>query len=528
MFRLHRVLSILLLFLSFAVITPLQAQKKIFQMVTDEISSQVNPIFQDNALVGYLVFSQLEEAKADSFNYKLTILDENLNDIGVVNFTEEKLYLKGVVLEQDVLCISYLKTNIIHRQFKSKREFHNISSKAKSSLLVQFLNLNGKIVNTSDVPLEVKADKEPIFYYDFYIAKAKLKHDILLKNIPQTGFTLLYGDDSKNKLLFYNTSGVQTGQKTLSSDCLAFSLLTAKNEIFLLAKRTDKMNEGGYELLGFNGLDTTAYPVYKLKDKQGNSLKPFAFDHDPVSGKPFVAGQIIDPLKGNANWCGRDLRKGPYSGVFALDIEDLKNKKVTEKFSYWGDGSKDFINKRGYHSESRSYVRYKSAFRDFNGNTFYIGSGIRKRPKWGAIIPSVIFAPLIIVPAFVLPTAGTHQYKATDAIVLKQDAKNRLSFDNVIPANHTRLYNARAIYLGNYDKKNFYNIINFDAKSNFIVLDDVKDIIFYNVNKRKIVRTIPHKDGQLRTSIYPAKEGHVMITGYNKKEKYLSVSIEAL
>jgi hypothetical protein len=139
-----------------------------------------------------------------------------------------------------------------------------------------------------------------------------------------------------------------------------------------------------------------------------------------------------------------------------------------------------------------------------------------------------IVAPLILPPAFILAGGATYGFRATDAIMVKQDSKGQLTFDNAIPANHTRLYHKSAIYVGYYDKKRYYSIMNNDAKVNFVVIDDTKDILFYNVIKKQIVRTIPHKEGKLRTSIYPAKEGHVMITEYNKKENYLSVSIEAL
>src|SRR6476646_1788058 len=98
----------------------LVAQTKVFREVSEEISSQVSAITQDNALVGYLVFTELEKANADSFNYKLSILDENLYDIGSLNFRQEKLYLRAVSFEQDVLCIAYLKTNFLFKEFKNR------------------------------------------------------------------------------------------------------------------------------------------------------------------------------------------------------------------------------------------------------------------------------------------------------------------------------------------------------------------------------------------------------------------------
>src|SRR4051812_4087614 len=121
-----------------------QAQTKVFKEVGEDISSQVRVIRQDNALVGYLVFTQLEKASADSFNYKITIMDENLNDIGTVNFKEQKLYLENVSFEQDVLCLAYQKSNFIGYDFKNKKEYKAALPNAQTSVFVQFLSLDGK------------------------------------------------------------------------------------------------------------------------------------------------------------------------------------------------------------------------------------------------------------------------------------------------------------------------------------------------------------------------------------------------
>jgi hypothetical protein len=86
------------------------AQSKVFKEVGEDISTRVRSITQDNALVGYLAFTRLEKADADSFNYRLTIMDENRNDIGSVNFKERSLDLQAVSFEQDVLCLGYIES----------------------------------------------------------------------------------------------------------------------------------------------------------------------------------------------------------------------------------------------------------------------------------------------------------------------------------------------------------------------------------------------------------------------------------
>jgi hypothetical protein len=61
-----------------------------------------------------------------------------------------------------------------------------------------------------------------------------------------------------------------------------------------------------------------------------------------------------------------------------------------------------------------------------------------------------------------------------------------------------------------------------------MIIDDEANIYIYNVNGKKIMRTIPHKDGNVKINVYPAKEGHMMVSEYNRKEKYTRFSIEAL
>jgi hypothetical protein len=59
-------------------------------------------------------------------------------------------------------------------------------------------------------------------------------------------------------------------------------------------------------------------------------------------------------------------------------------------------------------------------------------------------------------------------------------------------------------------------------------VNEKKNSSIYNITSNKLVRTIPLKDQAVSRSIFPAKEGHVMIREYNSKEKYTRVSIEAL
>ena len=99
-------------------------------------------------------------------------------------------------------------------------------------------------------------------------------------------------------------------------------------------------------------------------------------------------------------------------------------------------------------------------------------------------------------------------------IFLKQNAKGGLSADHIADA-------------GNRIRDYFYHT-NPDTKTAYVVMQDLKNFYVYNINQKKIIRTIPRGQGASSTSILPAKEGHIMISEYNAIEKYTRVSIEAL
>src|ERR1700760_1285745 len=90
--------------------TAAHTQTKVFKEVGEDIATEIKAITQDNALVGYLAFTRLEKTTADSFNYRVTVMDENLNDIGTVNFRQRNLQLQSVSFEQDILCLGYIES----------------------------------------------------------------------------------------------------------------------------------------------------------------------------------------------------------------------------------------------------------------------------------------------------------------------------------------------------------------------------------------------------------------------------------
>src|SRR4030095_13515550 len=205
------------------------AQTKVFKEVSDEISSQMRIITQDNALVGYLTFTRLEKANADSFNYRITIMDENLNDLGTVNFREEGLTLQEISFEQDVLCIAYLKSSVIGKAY-NKKEYNTAKDNARNNVMLQFVGLDGKIIKTNTV----KANMEISSWYtgsSKMTASTSLKYPLQIKNIPNKGFACFYGDENNTCLSVYNSQGDQLWQKKVGENGQFFIMRTNVNDI---------------------------------------------------------------------------------------------------------------------------------------------------------------------------------------------------------------------------------------------------------------------------------------------------------
>ena len=505
-----------------------KAQTKVFKEVSDDISTETKAIVQDNSLVGYIVFTRLEKTSEDSFNYKITLMDENLNDIGTMNFREIGLDLGAVSFDQDILCLAYLKSTTHGKEFKNKREAKRTD--LKDYVLTQFLTLDGKILKSNEIAVDLNADlqlQSAEWGARKYQYSGDLKHRIQLTNISGKGFTCFYGDAKGCYLISYDFKGNQLWKKNID-DKQQFALLASKSDIYLLEKEKGKFIEGGGSLAGFNFDDGKPYPRIKLEDNEGRSLSLISFGNDPVTGNPYIIGNIINKQRGNKVLVVKDYTKGPYDGVYTMDINGHNKKDIKQTFVYWKDGSqKPTISTRGYLKDTKSFNLISDAFRDYNGNTYFVGSQLIKKTRIGAIVATVITLPTLVAPLLIL-SSGTVKCKFLDANIMKLSPKGALSYDNSIPCNNSKFLRGGTYIAGGFGLRNYYSLENPDSKNTYVIADDSKNIMIYNVNQKKVVRTIPHKAGNLRTAIAPAKDGHFMVIEYNKKERYTSLSIEAL
>ncbi len=87
-FRFFKNLFSLLLF--FALAGSLCAQTKTFDDVLEVRLQDMGPIYQDQLVKGYYMFYNVEKADRKNNNFKLIVLDDNLNKVSEKNMTESK------------------------------------------------------------------------------------------------------------------------------------------------------------------------------------------------------------------------------------------------------------------------------------------------------------------------------------------------------------------------------------------------------------------------------------------------------
>lgn len=328
-----------------------------------------------------------------------------------------------------------------------------------------------------------------------------LKSGMQIRNIPNGGFAIFYGDELKQDLLRFDTRGYLTQEQEVSAAADHYYIRASATDLYLLAKSNTYAPEGGYKLYVYSAKDLSAENNFDLRDANGDWLTVLTFDNDPATGDAFIAGCIINPQMQYHFLTPNDYVNDPYLGLFTLDLGSPA-RDMYANCSYWSDQKTPGIS-GGLFVDKDFYVKYATAFRDYKGNTIFAGTAI------------------------VGKATGADKYKLADGVFVRQDSTGKVVLDNNIPCDETKYFAPNGM-LYTLDKKNFYRVVNPDTRTNYMIIDDEQNIYIYNANIRKVMRTIQHKDGNVKINVFPAKEGSIMVAEYNRKEKFTRFSIEAL
>ncbi|MBW8682936.1 DUF6770 family protein [Chitinophaga rhizophila] len=470
-----------------------KAQTKVFREVSDAISTEFKTITQNGALIGYLSFTELERASKDSFNYTITIMDENLNDLGVVKFKELKLDLQSVSFVNDTLCLAYMKSNVLGYDWKSRAERKEALDKGYVAVFAQFISLDGKIAHTFEKKLntDVQAAWEKI--KDGKIGNALIEHPLQMQNVDQKGFCVFYGDKDHVTLLVLTTQAELLWEKYVLERGGQYYMLTSGRDVYLLLRNQTDPMFNNYTVISYNTDTKTGILKYQLQDFERNRLRVVAFDNDPATGKPFISGYIHHTMGINKYQTYKGIEQHMYQGMFTININGHEKSAVKRLFNYWtenveagGPGS-DFL------ETTNGFLNEVTAFRDYHGNTYLTGYNTMRMSKWGSVV------------------------------LIKQDPAKKTAVSHLFAQTRLEAITDNMPYVNR-----FYSVVSPDTKSTYLIINDKSNTFIYSLDKGKVMRTISRRDGNNRLHIFPAKEGHLMIAEYNKKDKSTTLSIESI
>jgi hypothetical protein len=500
------------------------AQSRVFKQVGSGISTSLHSIVQDGSLVGYLTFTELEKASKDSFNYEIIIMDENLNDIGKVKFRQQKLNLRDVTFEQDILCLAYIKSDVLGTTPRHKISYKIAARKGYVSFFAQFINLQGEITKT----FEKKADVDIYVALKEYEAGIRpFKQDIQLKNISGVGFAAFYGDKTKKSLLTFNAGGEKISERQVKETAASYYLHTAGDDIYLLTQKADMEYGSGYTLYGYSGAAASPTLKLPLKDKKQRMLDILGFGNDPATGKLFISGIVCSKSWDNGMSDVYRIYNGAFQGIFKMDINGAHKEDVKTVYSCWADSAGNDITNKGYINSAHGHIVPRPSFRDFDGNTYFLGSRLTAKKNKGAMIAGIATMPLLIPYYVLLATGSFGTYSFDDVLLMQMDKNGKIHYVDSIGTDLYKRKNAAPIFKM-ADNCSFYSLTNPDTKTSFLIVKGEKDITIYNVHDKKIVRKIARKNNEVKTNIYPAKDGHIIVSEYDEKEQSTRLSIEAI
>lgn len=475
--------KLLLAILVMLTFNTLSAQSKIFKQVAGAIRTEINEIVENKSVIGYTSLTQLEKTDKDYYNYELTIMDENLNDIGNVKFNDLNMDLTSVAFEQDVLCLTFFKSKIKNNIFRGF---------TKDYVSIYFVDLKGNIIN--------KIEEEAPTYRAIYTL-----------NIPEKGFMVLF-NTGVNKIDVYDTKGKRSWGKDFD-EASAYYIATSKDLVSFYHSKNRT----------FEFLDASnGKKSYTFEPSIPSKYRMVVLDSKSIDGRIIYTGRVSTKKPAEIM---KQMKKGRDKGVFTLEASGLSKNQIKERVALWADGSTDVLKKNSSLPENKKeQVIISSSLIDQNGNAYFYGTNFNRSLRVGYTATAVALSPTIFIPLY-MSMLGFNKYYYQNGTIFKMDSKGILSTYGTIETEKSRKMIPKTYWDWAYSPTTSFS--NADATENFFITYDKKQYYLYNVGKRK-EKTIPIKEGGITTSIFPAKEGHIMVVERNKNEKSTKLSIVAL
>ncbi len=502
------ILSFLILAISFGSF----AQSKMFENVLDvEVKSSV-AIVSNQQIVGYAFFYKIDKMKKSGL-YRLSILDENLKEIGSNEFEGGKdLILTRANYESEKLMLSFYDED----KFDDFKKF------------VKVYDLKGKQLGL------VGYDPEKVKKGMFGSAMAEQMDALYegIENVEGKGFVRLYQSKAKTggiDIQFINLNGKLGWEKNITADkgdrTELYLIATTPNTILLC-----QMERGGImdadPAVFLIGLSTTnGNQLFKKPlDIKGNSYEPMLVKKMP-DGKIRMVASLLDES-------AKFLKALP-KGISLSELNDQTGEiTIIKDFTYANDLSRVLSMKSDTKAEE-GYIKPHNLLMQDDGSMVLVGEFFRKTVSAGGMAMKVLrqgsasAAQATIEDMFLLRISSS--LKATSLEKIEKDKERTPLPTDFMSIGLTSKWltalnswgymytdegmngsNKTVVARGSFGDEKYGTVA--------ITIDDKKGF-----SQKRF--SIP-KEKNVRYYISRAKPGYVMITKYNSKAKTMSVNLE--
>lgn len=478
------------------------------------------PIISNNEVKGYFLFYQSDKVDRKTNEYTLQILDENLNKVKDIKFTDDK----NIQLVES----AFNGSDIMFEFFNEKEKtldfrVYGLDGKQKSSYTKELNKRTIKWMQQKNVGDEDEAQNSSLF-------GAEDKGFISLIPIRDGG------DYS------YEVSGYRTDKKgqwtyTPDDDDYKYAAAQYLGSTDSLALFEVVKKEGG--------VMSGKLQSWLLGIFLSNGKKSFEFETNSKDKYAFFP-MNVSQLSGSSQF----VLSGPYfdadarvmkdkSRGMGIWVMDSKGKLVTSKYSSWdGDLAKYLpVDEKGK-IDDVGYIYIHKVVQTSDGNIFAVAEGYRQAASALGIAATLMGSGNVSVI----------KLKITDMVMLQYDSTFKLKNAKIYPkgANNMELPGGGA-FVGPQtmalmaDALGFFDY-SFTEKSsdNSTFQVGYTDFVREDGYKGGTFNTLSYNNGKITTDrinlkssaktvrVFPGKTGSVMVLEYYKKDKRLDLRMEKM
>ena len=224
----------------------------------------INPLFRTDTLIGYYMYSQLDESNKSDFNYNIIVYDLELSPIVTLNFSHDwRLKLTQLVFNGTAYCAV---TTII----PGKQGGYGFNNPPNNLF---FFKEGGELIKATHVPASGKNCIWPIFNKGFFIGDCVKKVGGIYSHEYEYYFERF---DNKGEVIFTYNSNKQKLVKVLGEYCFLMSEENDKSTKKQICHFSMVDGKAGKILFEYDGLSTPSRYFFPIEISE-NPLKKDEF-----------------------------------------------------------------------------------------------------------------------------------------------------------------------------------------------------------------------------------------------------------